>query len=251
MTQSERIKRPEPERDEPIRNPWASDAAGPTDPPGSEAGVDEVIAHAVRLGYRVIGDNIEQGRAAAGRFSQGDYGVEDVPDDLGELAARLLHLGREMSVTAFDVMGAILRDPGLRTAFGRRSQARAGSGGSTGFDAHKPAAKPSRPGASSSDRAKRDLRLTYAFAGGGRADAEPAWLRQPDEMAMPVHAGLHSPAPDAPPLRGITFSVAPDGLGVVARIDIPDGQPPGVYSGAVCDSKSHHVLGVMTITVLR
>ena len=44
--------------------------------------VSDAVAHAVKMGYDVITENIRQGREAAERFRQGEYSVREVPGDL-------------------------------------------------------------------------------------------------------------------------------------------------------------------------
>ena len=223
MTTHDRISKPTPQRDGAHRTiPPASGQDAPRD-----AAVHEVVAHAVRVGYQVIGDNIRQGKTAAERLSTGDYAVKDVPGELAQLSLRLLQLTRDMSTTAFDLIGAVLRDPTLQNAV-------------------QGAAAPAAAPAASS----KHVTLTYNLRGKRHAIAEPGRLRQPDQGASLTVAGLMSPDSTLVPLKTISFAASPDGLGLTATIVSPDDQPGGTYSGVVCDSKTHKPLGTLTVQVM-
>lgn len=237
MSDPDRITRPPPARETPFRNSWTGTGPMGGNQPPADAAVDEVVAHAVRIGYQVIGENIRQGRRAADRFSAGDYGVRDVPNDLTQLSTRLLQLTRDLSATAFDLFGAVLRDPTLRSALQRNDAPRAPSGFA---DWPAPGVPPEG----------RRVPLTCDFRGARHAVAAPAALRYADQPTTLSVAGLWSPNQSLPPLRKISFSAAADGYGVVATIVIPDDQPAGTYSGVVCDGITHLPLGTLTVQVL-
>ena len=232
MTTSERMSRPSPKRDAPHRGIPPVSGSYPTNPPPSDAAVDEVVAHAVRVGYQVIGENIRQGRTAADRLTAGDYGIRDVPGELTQLSLRLLQLTREMSSTAFDLIGAVLRDPTLQNAM---------RGSPPAPQAQHEAARPAAGAA---------VPLTYNIRGSRRAVGEPSTLRHPEQATSLTIAGLMSPNPALPPLKNISFSASPDGGGIAANIVVPDDQPAGTYSGVVCDGLTHKPLGTLTVQVM-
>src|SRR5687768_3134453 len=92
---ADRVRRPAPAAAGPRR---AGGAAAPgfqasaRTGAGPDAQVGDAVAHAVKLGYDVIAENIRQGREAAQRFSKGKYSIRDAPGDLEVAAQRLLHL---------------------------------------------------------------------------------------------------------------------------------------------------------------
>ena len=96
MNDEERMRRSDPARDASIRSSWAGRANAGSNHPAPDAAVDEVVAHAVRVGYQVIGENIRQGRVAADRLRAGDYSMRELPDELGQLSRRLLQLTRDL-----------------------------------------------------------------------------------------------------------------------------------------------------------
>jgi hypothetical protein len=83
----------------------------------------------------------------------------------------------------------------------------------------------------------------------GRASAEPFYLSQPEGPSVLTVAGLHSPDQSLPPITKIAFMASDDGTCIIARINVPDDQPDGVYSGVVCDDKTHAPLGTLTVRV--
>ena len=233
MTTNDRMSRPTPKRDAPHRGiPPVSGPYMPNQPP-QDAEVHEVVAHAVRVGYQVIGENIRQGKTAADRFTAGDYAVRDVPGEVTQLSLRLLQLTRDMSTTAFDLIGAALRDPTLRSALRAANPAPQASSGS-----------PARPAAG------QPIPLTYNLRGNRNAVADPGTLRHPEQATSLTVAGLLSPNTALPPIENVSFSASPDGQGITANIVVPDDQPPGTYSGVICDGKTHKPLGTLTVQVM-
>lgn len=245
-------------------------APRPEPEPGSAPGrtpdgvsTSEAIASAVKLGYDVIGQNIEQGREAAHRFRAGTYSVREAPQDLGRLAARMLALTRELSTTTFDVLERIIQDPNLVGAVREASGGHppGGSkpdrpvappfysdGGSPGTAPDVPSAKKKEEGPA--PPADASLPLTCEFTS-GQGLMRGGTLARPETPAFLVVPALGSVDPDVPLIREVNFEPAETGDGVVAKIAIPLNQPPGLYSGVICAWDTKIVLGVLTIEVLK
>lgn len=104
MADSNHWQRPEPSRQEPHRNGWAhtnyvheaTNAASST------------VQEAIHLGYRVIEDNIEQGKAFASRYSKASGSTSSTQDELFQLSAKMIQLGREVTSTYFDALDKLL-----------------------------------------------------------------------------------------------------------------------------------------------
>ena len=242
-----RVRRPEPARDGPLRGSFSAAGSAPTaaaagdiPPAPSEATVSESVAHAVRLGYDVIGENIRQGREAAGRFRQGEYNVRDVPHDLNQLSIRLLTLTRELSSTSFDLLDRLLRDP--RTP---------GSTPRAATDHQPPAFYPA-PSAPKPTPPTGPA-FTCVFSGPGKAILKQGVLSRPDKPTTPASltvTPLASLDPAVKTIVGVTFAASADGEGVVALATIPADQPAGVYSGVIFAPESQAPLGMLTIEVV-
>jgi hypothetical protein len=278
-TDAGRVRRTRPARAGPNRTfgpsaapSAAADAApGPSatgrndPPPASDAPVSEAIAQAVQLGYRVIGKNIDQGRAAAEQFRAGQYNVRDVPHDLNQMTLRLLSLTRELSVTACDILERVLRDPGFPGAVQRAaSPPRDGTDGSTGrrdftpppfytagtapSGPTRPATEPATPPPTTTTSSPAAVELSCKFVGKRPAVVRAASLARPDAptpLALNALAALDS---SVPPIGPVTFSADGSG-GVVANITITDEQPAGLYSGVICAADTQIALGVLTIEI--
>lgn len=246
MTDSERVRRDQPGRGGPMRHNRPGLGAGEGSHPNPEATVDEVVASAVRVGYQVIAENIQQGRIAADRYSVGSYHARDIPDDLTQLSMRLLQTTRDLSTTGFDLLGAILRDPTLRNAVQRQSlppqstrRGRMPTGAMDGVGMP----VQGTPGTMS-------VPLTYNIRSSKQALGVPCVLRQPEQPAMLFVDGLWAWDQSAQPLRDVSFSASPDGYGVVATINVPPNQLAGTYSGIVYAGDTNHPIGTITVQVI-
>ena len=99
-------QRPEPVRTAPLRNGWSRMSSYP----GSAAKAGETVHEAVRIGYQVIEDNIEQGREAASRLSRGSYQASDAQSDFLQMSSRLLQAGRDLTASYFDMLEGLIRE---------------------------------------------------------------------------------------------------------------------------------------------
>jgi hypothetical protein len=243
----ERRRRPEPARTGPIRSGPAGkkpsrnsapsgpeeeeeEAAPPLDAGSTDSEVHRIVADAVKLGYDVIGQNLQQGRAAADRFSAGSYGLHHAKDDVGELSKRLVQLTRDLATVGFDLLAAVVRDPTLHEAL-------------------KPKPIPKDPPPADEAPARSPVRVGCQVKGNDRASASPFFLSQPEGPSLLTVAGLYSPDRSLPPITRIAFLASDDGSSIIATITVPADQPGGVYSGVVCDDKTHAPLGTLTVRV--
>jgi hypothetical protein len=237
-----RRRRPEPMRagptrsaaagKKPLRKPAPSGAAEPppVDAASTESDVQRIVADAVRLGYDVIGQNLQQGRAAADRFSAGAYGVDHARDDVSALGGRLVQLARDLGTVWFDLLGAVLRDPTLQEAL-------------------KPKPVPEKPPPGNDAPARSPVTVGCQVKGNARASAAPFFLSQPEQPSLLSAAGLYSPDRSLPPITNLTFLASDDGSSIIAVINVPADQPAGTYSGVVCDEATHAPLGTLSVQV--
>jgi hypothetical protein len=70
-----------------------------------------IISDAVSVGYRVIEDQILQGRDAAERFRAGTYNAADAEADIKKLLDRVMNLVKELGTAGFELASAAIRDP--------------------------------------------------------------------------------------------------------------------------------------------
>lgn len=213
------------------------------------APISEAIAQAVQRGYRVIGDNIEQGRAAAAEFRAGQYNVRDVPYDLNQMTLRLLDLTRQISGTTCDILEKLLRDQKFPGAVPRSEAAATGGQGAApraprdfappGFRAAPPPPGPAMP-------TTVPLEVVFTGKAGTVRAASLSRPETPTPLVLPALAALD---PALPPIRGATFSASADGQGVAVNISLAPDQPAGLYSGVICASDSMIPVGSLTVEV--
>jgi len=258
-----RAKRSPLPQTEPERGQWAAGtgaaaaAPAPAAPaPASAAapaGVEHAVAQAVRIGYDVIGKNLEQARAAADRIGAGQYKVRDVPDDMAQLGARLMTAVREAGSAWIDVVSAAMRDPALRDALRPRAAApAAGAASATGpATAPKPAQEDLDPGAPLGifigavyTPAPEVLPVSVTVTGAAASGSATRMMRP--ETPSALHCPGLFAAGAAPPLRDLVFGADADGLTVA--VTVPAGTAAGSYAGQIFDAESTP-LATLTVVV--
>jgi hypothetical protein len=179
------------------------------DAAGQQQSVNRIISHAVDLGYKVIEDQIRQGRQAAERFRAGAYNSGDAEEDIKKLMERMLYLVKELGVVGFDLASAVIRDPRSSSALG---------GSDLVIETH----------------TARPVRVKY--------HVDPTSSR-----FVPSVPALYSANRDVPPLRSVRFEVRDNRPLLV--VDIPDRQPAGIYAGAIVDMESNQAAGFISISL--
>lgn len=240
-----RVTRPELERASPKPNRTGKKRASTKDasaPPGSpqDPTVSDSVAHAVKVGYDVIAENIRQGREAAARFRQGEYNMREVPGDLQDMALRLVTLARELSKTTLDVCERLLKEVAASPEDRTKEV--------PPFRSATPVAEePSVPAADAGV-----MKVTIRFTGGGKGVARTATLSRPRRPTAPDQISvdpLSRRAAGAKPIGGVSFETDMSVEGIVAVVNIPKKQEPGTYSGQVYAKGDEVPLGVLTIEV--
>ncbi len=175
----------------------------------------KVISRAVELAYKVVDDHIEQGRRAAQRVHDGHYTAANFDDDLKECLTRALKLSKEFAVLGVDMVDAVRRMAGPRSGLG------------------------SPGGVVSVETKGKKAQVSYD-------------LRSSPDSFSPVVPPLHSargPGRGKEPLQDVQF-VVKDGRATLV-VNVPDGHPPGVYSGAIVDQLTHEPKGFISVRVLE
>jgi hypothetical protein len=238
MDNHERIRRPDPERIEPKRDPAACffNAGTGTDPkskPQPKSPTEETVdavAHGVRLGYQVVEEQIREGQRLAQRLRQAAdlKGVTD-SEGLGPLVGRALNVYKDLGALCFDAIEALVRNPALRQGLSRILQGEAESEPGAAPDADEVCAVEVR----SSHRTQVTLKLA----------------RAPRTSLPHVHA-LHAPDLAIPPLTNVRFFMEPRTGAAMLHVDIPDGQAPATYTGVVVDRTTNEPCGTVCIRLM-
>lgn len=256
----DRVKREPPQRTGPIRSGDAKrpeQKSAPSEEPrhshaSSDLHVNEAVAEAVKSSYDVLTETIEQGRAAAKNFRQGDYNFREVPGDIETMGIRMLNLARQLSTTTFDLCEQMLRE--VSTAGGGLTQRP--SPGVPPFRENSPppnaqSSSDAPPSVSASD--PHSIPLTIQFKGEAKAVAHTEKLARPNSPTSPDQIDSSPLAPrsgKSKPIADIHFH-ADLAIGLIATITIPDNQPPGTYVGLVEIKGQAIPLGMLVIEIVE
>jgi len=269
-----RIKRPHPERKGPdrlgkavkekaaARNKASAPPPPPPPPPprndGAQAAIDEAVAEAVKSGYDVLSQTIAQGRQAAEHFRQGEYNIRDVPHDLQKLTLHLLGLARQLSATTLDLCEQLVRQ--IPTSGGPPPPGEVAATNPP-FRDYKPddpeestpiegGQMQSAPRASAPAAPAGGMALSAQFTGTSKAKLLTPMLARPDSptAVWQISATLLQPNDgEGSPIGKIDFEADLSHGGLIAKIPVPEGQPPGAYSGLVFAKGQTVPLGALVI----
>lgn len=241
-----RVRRKPPQRGGPDRS-GASSRPAPADAVSKEdVHIDEAVADAVKTAYSVLSDTIEQGRRSAESFRHGQYNYRDVPVDVRLLAANMLRLAKQLSESTFEIVEALLAQQG------------------PGFPMPPPGVGPVPPFrpfedivAGQADAPKpaqahgghAGMRLSVNFVGAPGAKAHGSHLARPHQPTSPhdLSVGALTSRDGKASLSGITFDADLANGGLIATVTVPQGQPAGVYSGAVYAPGQDLPLGLLVV----
>lgn len=238
MNGRERLRREDPERTEPFRD-WSNlyrpaDSWPFRDPPEApEAKEDEswsdVATEGVRLGYQVIEEQIRQGQRVAEQLSDASYGPAAMGGDVRETAERVIRYSADLVALWFDFLNSTMANGDVLRAFAASWQAPASGS---------PATPPAGAGANTTPVSieicsSRPVRVTL--------DLKTSAAGRP----LATH-GLRALEAEKPALTEVTFEPGPDGGLPSLRLRVPEGQPPGLYSGVVVDRRSGELLGTLS-----
>ena len=226
MVDDNRVKRPNMGRKQPNRSTRriledaaaAAAAAGtaepqPDDPPPTTAPTDQVINKAVKLAYRVVDDQMRQGRRAAERVRAGSYNAVDFEADIKSLLDRMIGLTKEAGAVSMELFDTLVRG-----------------------NAEQKAAGPTA--AEVAIEVKSTLRIQVSI------DFRPTQLG-----FVPSTPPLYASDRSVTPLDKLHF-VVKEGTRPVFVVEVPDNQPPGTYTGAIVDEKSHEPGGSVCVRIL-
>ena len=239
VTLDERLHRAPPAREKPERafhpdSSAAKEAAKPavngatTAPP---AAVNDAVNSAVEAAYKVVEDNVREGRLAAARLRTAGHLTAETSPDVKAVAGRLMHITKEIGSTWVDLFSAVLREPDVRALVDRL----------TSHD--RPRTEPTANGPSFTTPAvtqrlssRKPIEVTLTAIGPGAI------------AGVPRIGALHA-LDDSPAIQRVGFTMRDGGV-LELRISVPDDQPAGDYAGVVMDEGGHHAIGALTVRVL-
>jgi hypothetical protein len=231
MAVVERQRRPAPTREAPKRAVLAPSGevnGKETDLRAGAAPNDGVIGAAVAAAYRVVEDNVQQGRRAAERLRAAANETPEPAPNAKAVAGRLVHITRDLGAAWVDLLVALLREPEVRAVVDRI----------TLQDRARPTASSAPRSIGQRVRSRKPLEVTLSALPPLAAGAAPAV------------AGLHALGAGSPPLLEVSFALDPAGA-LELSIVVPDDQPADVYTGTVVDVATRLPIGCLTVRILE
>jgi len=247
-----RLKRPKLERTKPIRTwstlfqaPTVQNGAGAAPPEAGVPGVGPPFADAVEAGYRVIDEYMRQGQSIArglNSMPSGTGPTTDGPAEMQQLAQRVMQYGWDFVGLWFEM-------------WTKMASATGGGWPPPGAAMGKPDQQGPDPGRETSQ--------------GGPVSGPPESLkrmsvslisRKPTEATVEIRASaapsasllvqpLASEDSKSPPILGVAIETRLDREFVTIKVVVPPSQPAGTYKGAIVDTRSNAVLGLVSVIV--
>lgn len=238
---AERARRARPERSGPNRSTMSGRGSEGGDDRGSPPPVDEpfpevteVVAEAVRLGYRVVEENLRQGRMAADRIRARDYDVGDARDDVVTLGRRFVELARDLGSSWFDLVEAVFDDPRL-------------------LDAVRPKQSELKPRRREepADGAPPAQKIPVEVIGHVDAIGEAMLADLSDLQRAPQVTPLRlvDGPPRAPAIVGARLGSGNETGAFAVIVPVPPDQASGTYAGTIHETGSKRLLGSVSLTV--
>lgn len=252
----ERLRRPDPQRSEPIRNvttyfrdskSWADGAAQPDASRDPSDVLDDVITQGVKLGYRVIDEHILLGRRTAeglrtaGDRKQNRKQKSGTDKDVEELIERVQRVYQDVGALCFDALDVVSRSPALLRWFTRRQ---AGDRDETG-------SAPASDGRGDAGSYAAPAPVSVEIASARRVLVSLNLMDTALASRLPLVHALHACDPAFPPLIDVGFRRDPASPGPVLQLCVPDRQPAALYTGVVTDRETNEPRGTLSVRVFE
>ena len=250
MDNPNRLRRKDPIRKGPIRNPstyfrdsksWKEQETqtGQTqsERPGPSDSMDDVVTHGVKLGYEVIEKYLLQGQKVAEEIRNGSHPGHSNEEDWEKLVGNMLRLYRDMSGFWIDAVEVIMRSPDFLSNFM----------GVIGSNGH--AESPRTEKNANQTVNGKNMKVAVEIVSKRRAQVTLDLRPHPVQGILHVHS-LHAPDPHIPPLTNVAFRIDSDVPGPVLALNIPDEQPAATYTGVVVEQKTNEARGTICVRLL-
>lgn len=235
--EDERIRRPELDRDHPIRN-WSTLFGGPDGGAPADGGA---VSRAVELGYRVIDEYIRQGQKAASRMRSGQFDAQTMQSDMEELAMRMAQYASDFT----SVWGELInRGMGDAEQPGAPEPGRAPQPTTQAAPPQRPRSAPSPAPTATPGRTQVRLQVASVRPAEVSIDLQPGAGDRP----LTAHA-LRAADGDSGRITDVSFEAADDGSPPTLRVHISDDQPAGRYHGLLVDPVTNLPAGTVSVLV--
>ncbi|MGO9833620.1 MAG: hypothetical protein ACLP1X_05340 [Polyangiaceae bacterium] len=252
MAQSERMKRPMPERTEPDRS-WRGAFGAATDASRSPSEVASAVEEAqspdrkgasydaINDAYRVIDDYLRQGQRMAEQFWLPATGSNSPMNSFGPIVERFMRSAGDMGTAWFEMMTQWSTPPrGIEVAQGTAGPFGAGKTtrhSQPGFEGEGARDVPATGGGVSVQvESTRKFQISVdLFDASERGDLE-------------LH-GLGAAELGLSPITNVLLERDPSSRRITVRIHVPEGQPPGVYNGMLLERETHRPRGTVSLSL--
>jgi hypothetical protein len=262
---SERLRRPEIGRTDPVRK-WETlfgppaDDAGPPDPPrgSTEKEATNPITRGVELGYRVMDEYVRQGARVAGLRGGSATSSGTTGTGLPQLTERMFQYASDFASVWLEAMGVMMRNGGAAG----EGPAPVASNGAAAAAVADPPGDP-RPASANGRSAHQETspRNGTSLRNGTISLAVEVASRRPVQASIDLRPGsidgpmvvqdLRSRDPRRPRLKGIVLEAAPGGKQLTLRLKVANRHPAGEYVGAIVDQSTGVTRGTLTVTIDR
>lgn len=253
MDERERVKKPEPERSQPIRN-WgvlfgARSAQGAPPAQGGSAPPGDPVSRGVELGYQVIEEYLRQGRKVARAMGVPSAGPAPADEGAQNRMGALFRSFTDFASLWMDVMsrmgagGGGAPAPGFTPAAGTAGPFPAGGGP----DAAEPP-KVAAPEPPAEPQGMAPVGLTLDIQSARRVEVSVDLRPRSTGLPLVVH-DLRAPEPDKPRLTGVKIESLPEEERVCLHLQVPEEHPAGVYSGLILDERTSLPRGTLTVRI--
>jgi len=195
--------------------------------------IDKTITDAVKLGYKIIEEQIDQGKRVAAELSGRSYSTNSIATDTTDFVKRLLRFYSDIGASCFEFIETLSRNVPVGSA-GRAAP-------------QPPAGNPAPPvNGFGSAAASRNVPIEVAADVPTRVSLD---LMGPvGQRSLAVH-GLHALDPATAPLRDIAFGGGSPTDTPTLYVRVPSGQPEGSYTGVVVDADTNQAYGTLSIRI--
>ena len=257
---SERMRRDDPERETPDRrtsehirrNARPSNGGKHTDrdsKPRISKTVEQAISGMVQQSSAFIEEQIRAGQLAAERLRDGIANSRQLNADINTLVENLVATTKDVGATWLDLISIIIRAIGTQPSNG-------GGGGGAPNAPPGPGVTVTRSGTFGGATTLSSITpANNSIVGvppqivvkGARVKSVVLDLRPRSLQFVPLAQQLI--AADLKRSFSAKFAMSSDSLSLILTVNVPDGQPPGTYTGVIVDSRTNEAGGTLSVTV--
>jgi hypothetical protein len=212
--------------------------------------VEEAISGMVQQSSAFIEEQIRAGQQAAERLRDGLANSKQLNADINTLVENLVATTKDVGATWLDLISIIIRAIGTQQPHG------GGGGGGTPHTPPGPGIMVTRSGTSGGATTLSSITpADNTIVGvpprivvkGAHVTSVVLDLRPPSLRFVPVVPQLM--AADLRRSFSAQFALSSDSSSLVLTVTVPDGQPRGIYTGAIVDSRTNEAGGTLSVTV--